>query len=143
MNEIVFTGFADEIILSLMMKYFLQLHLDCRSDHCSRNLSSVLFPDLSQLLLHKPVQDSVFLTNIVSHHRLPVWVSFVLAAWFWTNVRFLGWQLSCDPLLEVVPGQVVLQVSVKILGCGLELADGADLNSILPRVSRNSHKRTM
>ena len=70
MNEIVFTGFADEIILSLMMKYFLQLHLDCRSDHCSRNLASVLFPDLSQLLLHKPVQDSVFLTNVVSHHRL-------------------------------------------------------------------------
>ena len=70
MNEIVFTGFTDEIILSLMMKYFLQLHLDGRSDHCARNLASILFPDLSQLLLHKPVQDSVFLTNIVSHHRL-------------------------------------------------------------------------
>ena len=64
--------------------------------------------------------------------NLPVWVMFVLASWLWTNVRFLGWKVGSYPVLEVDPGKVVLKVTVRILGGGLELADGADLNSVLP-----------
>ena len=63
---------------------------------------------------------------------------FVLAAWLGADVRLFGWQLGCYPLLEVDPGQVVLQVPVRVLGRGLELADRTDLDSILSRVPRNA-----
>ena len=63
---------------------------------------------------------------------------FVLAAWLGADVGLLGWQLGRYPLLEVDPGQVVLQVPVRVLGRGLELADWTDLDSVLSRVPRNA-----
>ena len=62
----------------------------------------------------------------------------VLTAWLRADVGLLGGKLGSDPLLEVDPGQVILQVPVWILGGRLELADWTDLDSVLPRVSRNS-----
>ena len=84
----------------------------------------------------------------------------VLAAGHGADVGLLGGQVRGDPILEVVPGQVVLisnkyfhmftnifwcvckyfylQVPVGVLGCSLELADGADLDSVLSGVARNS-----
>ena len=69
---------------------------------------------------------------------LPVRVVLVFAAWLWADVGLLGGQLQGDALLEVDPGQVVLQVAVRVLGAGLELADGTDLHCVLPRVPGNS-----
>ena len=91
---------------------------------------------------------------------LPVRVMLVLAAGHGADVGLLGGQVRGDPVLEVVPGQVVLisnkyfhmftnifwcvckyfylQVPVGVLGCSLELADGADLDSVLSGVARNS-----
>ena len=56
---------------------------------------------------------------------------FVFAAWLWADVRLLGWQLRGDALLEVDPGQVILQVAVRVLGAGLELADRTNLDCVL------------
>ena len=70
--------------------------------------------------------------------HLPVRVLLALAARLWADVRLLGRELGRDPLLEVDPGQVVLQVAVGILGGRLELADGTDLDCVLPRVPRNA-----
>ena len=70
--------------------------------------------------------------------NLPVRVVLVLAAWLRADVGLLGGQLGGDPLLEVDPGQVILQVPIWILGGRLELTDWTDLDSVLPRVSRNS-----
>ena len=91
---------------------------------------------------------------------LPVRVMLVLAAGHGADVGLLGGQVRGDPVLEVVPGQVVLwsnkyfhmftnifwcvciyfylQVPVGVLGCSLELADGTDLDSILSGVAGNS-----
>ena len=73
----------------------------------------------------------MLLADVVSHHRLPVWVMFVFAAWLRADVGLLGWQLRGDALLEVDPGQVILQVAVRVLGAGLELADRTDLDCVL------------
>ena len=82
------------------------------------------------------------MSNFVERERvspyLPVWVVFVVTARHGTDVRFLGGQVGCYPLLEVVPGQVVLQVPVRVLRSRLELANGANLHSVLSRVSGNS-----
>ena len=68
---------------------------------------------------------------------LPVWVVFVVAAWHGTDVRLLRRQVDGNPLLEVVAGQVVLQVTVGVLGRRLELTDGTNLNGVLSGVPGN------
>ena len=91
-----------------------------------------------EFLLDESVQDPVPPAYVVPHHRLPVRILLVLAAWLGADVGLLGGQLGGDPLLEVDPGQVILQVPVRILRGRLELADWTDLDSVLPRVPRNS-----
>lgn len=93
-------------------------------------------PDQIKLLLHILVKDAVLLADVVSHHRLPIWILLAVTALEWTDVGLLGGQLSRYPVLEVDPGQVILQMSVGILGGGLELADRTDLDSILTGVTR-------
>ena len=63
---------------------------------------------------------------------------FVVAARHGTDVRFLGGQIGRNPLLEVVASQVVLQVAVGVLGRGLELTDGTNLDGILSGVPGNT-----
>ena len=63
---------------------------------------------------------------------------FVVAAWHGADVRLLRRQVGCNPLLEVVASQVVLQVAVGVLGRGLELADGTNLDGILSGVPGNT-----
>ena len=81
------------------------------------------------------------MSNFVERERvspyLPVWVVFVVTARHGTDVRLLGGQISSDPLLEVVAGQVVLQVAVRVLGRRLELADGTNLDGVLSGVPGN------
>ena len=62
---------------------------------------------------------------------------FVVAARHGADVRFLGRQIGCNPLLEVVASQVILEVAVRVLGCRLELTDGTNLYGILSRVPGN------
>ena len=62
---------------------------------------------------------------------------FVVAAWHGADVRLLRRQVGCNPLLEVVASQVVLQVTVGVLGRRLELTDGTNLNGVLPGVPGN------
>ena len=80
----------------------------------------------------KPV-GSVLTVQSVSPY-LPVWVVFVVAARHGTDVRFLGGQVGRNPLLEVDPGEVVLQVTVRVLGGGLEFADRTDLDGVGSRI---------
>ena len=71
----------------------LELDLDSGGDHSPGDLAAILLSDARQMLLDEPVQHPVLLANVVSHHRLPVWVMFVFAAWLRADVGLLGWQL--------------------------------------------------
>ena len=48
----------------------LELALYGGGDHRPGYLAAVLLPDLRQLLLDEPVQDTVLLADVVSHDRL-------------------------------------------------------------------------
>ena len=63
--------------------------------------------------------------------NLPVRVVLVLTAWLRADVGLLGGKLGGDPLLEVDPGQVILQVSVGVPSCGLEMTYGAGWDTLL------------
>ena len=69
---------------------------------------------------------------------LPIRIVFVVTSRHGADVGLLGWQISGDPVLEVVPGQVVLQVTVRVLGRSLELAQRTNLDCVLSGVSGNS-----
>ena len=110
---------------------------------------------LCQSFLDKLVEDAVLLPNVMPHHRLPVRIVLPVAAGHWANVpkkqcchfddssfmeclRFLCRQISCYSVFEVNPCQMVLKVAVRVLCGGLELANRANLNRVLSRVSRNA-----
>ena len=84
-----------------------------------------------EFLLDESVQDPVHPAYVVPHHRLPVRVVLVLASWLGADVGLLGGKLGGDPLLEVDPGQVILQVSVGVPGCGLEMTNSAGWDTLL------------
>ena len=83
----------------------------------------------------KPCQSTICQT--VSAY-LPVRIVLVVTARHGTDVRLLGGQIGGDPLLEVVASQMVLEVAVRVLGRGLELTDGTNLNSVLSGVPGNT-----
>lgn len=111
------------------------MKLHARLDNSARYPPPVFPPYLTQLLLHELVQDPVLLTDVVPHHGLPVRIMFPITARHGANIGFLGGKVCCYSVLEVDPGQMVLQVPVRVLGGGLPLADGADLDSVLSRIT--------
>ena len=116
---------------------------------------------LGQCLLDKLVKNPVLLSDVMSHHRLPVGVVLPIAACHGTDVpgkehfrnmvtfssktvlclRFLCWQIGSYSVLEVHPCQMVLQVAVRVLCSRLKLANRTDLHRILSRVPRNAQHR--
>jgi len=131
----VVTGFFPLLELSRP----LELDLDSRCNDSPGYFASVLFSYLGQFLLDELVEYPVFLADIMSHDGLPVWVVFVVAAGHGTDVGFLGGQVGSNPLLEVVASQVILEVTVRVLGCRLELTDWTNLHRILSGVPGNPH----
>merc|ERR1719471_2189600 len=91
----------------------LELNFYCWRYNGSRNLATVLLPDLGQLLLDELVQYPVLLADVVSHDGLPVWVVFVVTARHGADVG--------------------------LLGGGLELTNRTDLDCVLSGVSGNPH----
>jgi len=64
---------------------------------------------------------------------------FVVAARHGTDVRLLGGQIGSNPLLEVIPSKMILEVTVRVLGRRLELTDRTNLHRILSGVPGNPH----